>query len=112
MHFRQHVDQKLRLRPVMWRVAVDLEKISQTINQVVNRRRVIRASVAATPLIEKQTVALILLERRRVEHANHVVVHAHGIDPLDRLTSSSPIQSIDILQHSENLCFGNALCTI
>ena len=109
MNLRQHVDQKLRLRAVVRRIAVDLEKAGQAVDQVVDGGREVGTAVAAAPLIEKQAVAFVFLERRGIEDAQDVIIHAHCVDLVDALTRGAPIQCVDILQHGEDFGVGHLL---
>ena len=109
MNLRQHVDQELRLRAIVRGIAVDFEKVGQAVDQVIDGRREIGAAVAAAPLIEKQAVAFILLERGGVEDAQHIVVDAHGVDFVDALARGAPVKRVDILQHGEDSGSGQLL---
>src|SRR5579863_9157572 len=53
----QHIDEELGLRAVMRRIAVDLEKTGEAIDQVINGRSKVRTVVAAAPLIEEEAIA-------------------------------------------------------
>ena len=109
VHFRQHVDQKLGLRAVVRRVAVDLEEAGQAVDQVVDGGREVGTVVAAAPLIEKQAVALVFFQRRGIEDAEDVVVDADGFDFVGALSGGAPVERVDILQHGEDSCFGHLL---
>src|SRR5580692_7825592 len=102
MHLRQHVDQKLRLRAVVWGIAVDPEEGGQAVDQVIDRGREVGSTVSAAPLIEKKAVAFILLERGGIEDAKNVVVDAHGIDFVDTLAGGAPVERIYILQDGQD----------
>src|SRR5712671_5908110 len=102
MDLRQHIDEKFRLRAVVRRITVDLEKSSEAIDQVVDGWREIGTRIAAAPLVEAQAVALIFFERRGIEDTDHILVNAYGINLVDSFASSSPIERINILQDSEN----------
>src|SRR5271165_899228 len=97
MNFRQHVDQKFRLCPVVWRIAVDLEEAGQAVDQVIDGGCEVGAAIAAAPLIEKQAVAFIFLEWRGIEDAKEVVIDPHRFYVIGALASSAPVERIDVL---------------
>ena len=99
----QHIDQKFRLRAVVRRVAVDLEETREAVHQVIDGGCEVRSVIAATPLVETQAVALVFLQRRGVEDANHVIIYAHRLHRIGAFSCRPPIKSVDILQHGENL---------
>src|SRR5271170_998974 len=56
VNLRQHVDQKLWLRTVVWRITVDLEESGQAVDEVVDGGREVGAAIATAPLVEKQAI--------------------------------------------------------
>ena len=99
--FRQHVDQKFRLGGIVRRIAVDFEEAGQAVNQVINRRSKVRAGVAASPLIQTQTIAFVFFQRGGVEHAQHIVVDAYGFDFVYSLACGAPVKRVHILQYGK-----------
>src|SRR5579863_489009 len=97
MHFWQHVDQKLWLRAIVRRVAVDFEEAGQAVNQVIDRGCVVGTILTAAPLVEKQTIAFVLLKWGSIENAQNIVLHPYCFYLLGPFTRCAPIQSIDVL---------------
>ena len=108
--FRHQVHQKFRLRAVVRRVAVDFEKAQQAVDQVVDRGREVGTFLlGASPAAQVQTVVLVFLQRRGIENADHVIVHAHGFHPLMPLAGGAPVERVHILQDGEHALFRQAL---
>ena len=105
VNFRQHIDQELGLCAIVRGVAVDLEEVGEAVDQVVDRGSVIRALVASAPLIEKQPVAFVFLERRRIEYAKNVFLDPNGFDFGGALSRSPPVKRVHVLQHSHDFSF-------
>src|SRR5438445_9206408 len=75
------VHQELWLGAVTRRVAVDIEKADQAVNQVVNCRRDVSAAfIAASPPAQVEPVILVFLQRSRVEGADHTIRHSYCLD--------------------------------
>src|SRR5712692_1388047 len=102
--FRQHVDQKLGLRSIVRRIAVDLEEAGKTVDQVIDRGCKIRSAVAAAPLVKAQPVTLVFFERRGVEDAQDVVIDAHGFYLVGGFARRAPVKRVDVLQDREDFC--------
>ena len=108
--FRHQVHQKFRLRAVVRRIAVDIEKAQQAVNQVVDGGREVGAFfLGASPAAEVKTVVLVFFQRRGVENADYVVAHAYGFDSFLRFAGGAPVERIHILQHGEHALFRQLL---
>ncbi len=53
------------------------------------------------PALDALAITLVLLQRRGVEHAEHVALHPHRFHVLAALTGGAPVEMVDILQQGE-----------
>ena len=93
----------------MRRVAVDFEEAGQAVDQVVDGGSEVGGVVAAAPLVEKQAVAFVFLQRRGVEDAENVVVNSNGFDFVGAFSGGPPVERVNVLQYGENFFFGQLL---
>src|SRR5579863_5534425 len=103
MNLGQQINQKLRLRSVVWRVAVHIKKAQQAVDEVVNRGPDIgRLLSFPIPARQTETIALILLQRRGIKNADDVIAYPHCFNPLLLYPGCLPIKRINILQYRED----------
>src|SRR3984957_9600931 len=93
----------------MRRIAVHLEKRGQAIDQVIKSWREIRVAIEMPPAIQEQAIAFILLQRRGIEHAQHIVADSYRFDLVAAFSRGAPVKRIHILQNSQQVRTGNFL---
>jgi len=95
------------LRAIVRRIAIDIEKLSQAGDEVVDGGREVGPAVTAAPLIEKQAVAFVFLERCGVKDAEYAIAYAYRLDLVGALAGSPPIEGVDVLQHRKHSRIGH-----
>ncbi len=103
MHFRQQVHQEARLRAVGRAVLVDVEEAQQRVNEVVERRgEVGRGGALLAPALDAEAIALVFLQRRGAEDAEHGRGHPHGFHAVATLPGRVPVERVYVLQHGND----------
>ena len=107
---RHQVHQKLRLRAVVRRIAVDVEEAQQAVDQVVDGGREVGTFLlGASPAAEVKTIVLVFFQRRGIEYADHIIADAHRFHPFMPFARGAPVERIHVLQNGDDAVFRQLL---
>jgi hypothetical protein len=87
-------------------VLVNVQEAGQRVHQVVEGRREVGGGVLLPPALDALAVALVLLQRRGVEHAEDIALHPHCFHVLAALARGTPVKMVHVLQQSEHAGIG------